>query len=204
MKFFKWKIFIITSIVCLLPILIGISLWTKLPDTMAIHFNIYGDPDNFASKEFVVFGLPVLMVVLQAFSCFINDINSYKNGDRKKFTTATKWIIPALTVVLQVLTLGYGLGWNFNVQKAVSVIVGAMFLVIGNYLPKFDRVKNVSVDTEKAKKINRFIGYETVIMGILFFVSAFLSPIASVVCLFLLIPYAIIGIAYAVAVARRK
>ena len=41
MKFFKWKIFIITSIVCLLPILLGISLWSKLPDTMAIHFDIY-------------------------------------------------------------------------------------------------------------------------------------------------------------------
>ena len=54
MKIFKWKSFIITSIVCLLPILLGISLWTKLPDTMAIHFNIYGDPDNFASKGFVV------------------------------------------------------------------------------------------------------------------------------------------------------
>ena len=70
MKIFKWKVFIITSIICLVPILLGISIWEKLPEKMAIHFNIYGVPDNFASKGFVVFGIPMLMVVLQAFSCF--------------------------------------------------------------------------------------------------------------------------------------
>ena len=198
MKFFKWKAFIITSVVCLLPILLGISLWTKLPDTMAIHFNIYGDPDNFASKEFVVFGLPVLMVVLQAFSCFINDINSYKHGDRKKFTAVTKWIIPALTVVLQIITLGYGLGWNLDIRKVVSFIVGVIFLVTGNYLPKFDYIKNYDVNTEKARKINRFIGYETVVMGLLFIISVFLPAIWSIICLLLLIPYAIIGVLYGI------
>lgn len=204
MKFFKWKIFIITSIICLLPILLGISLWTKLPDTMAIHFNIYGTPDNFASKGFVVFGLPVLMVMLQAFCCFITDINAYKHGDRKKFVTIVKCIIPGLTIVLQIITLGYGLGWNLDIRKAVSFIVGAILIVIGNYMPKFDYIKNYDVDTEKARKINRFIGYETVIMGLLFFVSIFLPPTGSIICLFLLIPYVIIGAIYGIITAQKE
>lgn len=72
MKFFKWNVFVVTSAVCLLPIYLGISLWNKLPDTMAIHFNVYGVADNFASKGFVVFGLPLLMVAFghQKGSCF--------------------------------------------------------------------------------------------------------------------------------------
>lgn len=204
MKFFKWRTFVITSLVCLLPILLGLSLWDKLPDVMAIHFNIYGQPDNFASKSFVVFGLPALMVVLQGFCCFINDINAKKHGDRKKFERVTKWIIPVMCIVLQTLTLGYGLGWNIDIRKSVALIVGALFLVIGNYLPKFDRVKNYDLDTEKAKKINRFIGYETVIMGILFITSIFLEPVFTLACLFLLIPYAIIAVIYGIVVGRRK
>lgn len=203
MKFFKWKVFIITSIVCLLPILLGIALWTALPDTLAIHFNIYGDPDRFASKGFVVFGLPMLMVLLQAFCCFTNDINAYKHGDRKKFVTATKWIIPGLTVVLQIITLGYGLGWELDIRKVVLCIIGVMFLVTGNYLPKLDYIKNYDINTEKARKINRFIGYETVVMGLLFFVGIFLPPIGSVLCLLLLIPYAIIGILYGIITGRK-
>lgn len=203
MKIFKWKVFIITSIVCLLPILLGISLWDKLPGTMAIHFNAYGEADGFATKEFVVFGLPVMMVFLQAISCFINDINAHKHGERKKFETVTKWIIPCLTVVLQIITLGYGLGWNIDIRRAVAFIVGVILIVTGNYLPKFDYVKNADVDTEKARKINRFIGYETVIMGLLFMVSVFTPPIGTVVCLFLLIPYAVIGIVYGIVKGRK-
>ena len=85
MKFIKWKSLIITSLVCLLPILLGVGLWDKLPDTMAIHFNINNEPDNFASKGFVVFFMPVLMMFLQWISCVINDINAYKHGSRTKF-----------------------------------------------------------------------------------------------------------------------
>lgn len=203
MKIFKWKSFLITSGVCLLPILLGISIWNELPDTMAIHFNIYGEPDNFASKGFVVFGLPMLMVALQAFCCFINDINAYKHGDRKKFELITKWIIPCLTIALQILTLGYGLGWNLDIRRLVLFLVGLIFVLIGNYLPKFDYVKNYDVDTEKARKINRFIGYETVLLGLLFFVSIFLPPIASIVCLLLLVPYTIISIIYSVNVTKK-
>ncbi len=203
MKFFKWKFFAVTSAVCLLPILLGLALWSKLPDEMAIHFDIYDTPDNFASKEFVVFGLPFLMVLLQGFCCFVNDINSYHHGERVKFETVTKWIIPCLSIALQILTLGVGLGWKIDVHRAVAFIVGVMFIVIGNYLPKFDRVKNIRMDAEKAKKANRFIGYETVVMGLLFLISSFLPPVYTVACIFLLIPYAIISIIYSVIIAKR-
>lgn len=203
MRFFKLKSFIVTAIVCLLPVLIGISLWQKLPDTMAIHFNMYGEPDGFASKAFVVFALPLLMVILQAVCCVINDINAYKHGDRVKFVTVTKWIIPLLTVALQIITFGYGLGLNFDVRKSVAVIVAILFLVIGNYIPKFDYIKNYDISSEKARRINRFIGYETVIMSLLFFISVFLPPVATVVCIWLLIPYAVIGAVYGIAVGRK-
>ena len=203
MKFFKWRIFIITSLVCLLPILLGVALWEELPEMIAIHFDINGNPDNFANKPFAVFGLPLLMVALQAFCCFINDIKAHKNGERVKFSLVTKWIIPVMSAILYVMTLGIALGWDIDVRKAVAFIVGAMFLVLGNYMPKFDYIKNYDLDTEKARKINRFIGYETVVMGLLFIISIFLPPIATVMCLILLIPYALIGIIYGIKTAKK-
>ena len=165
---------------------------------MAIHFNIYGEADNFASKSFVVFGLPIIMVALQGVCCIINDVNAYKNGERKKFETVTKWVIPFLTVTLQVITLGYGLSWNIDIRKSVAVIVGAVLIVIGNYLPKFDQIKSFDISTEKARKINRFIGYETVIMGVLFIVSIFLPPVCTLLCVIFLIHYAVIGVIYGI------
>ncbi len=198
MRFFKWKEFAVTGLVCLLPVLLGLSLWDKLPDVMAIHFNVYGEADNFASKIFVVFGLPVIMVLVQWFSCFVNDINSYKHGKKIKLETVTKWIVPLLTVVLQIITLGYSLGWNIDIRKAVAFIVGVILLVIGNYMPKADYVKNYKIEAHKARKINRFLGYETVVMGLLFIATIFLPPESTIVCLVLLIPYTVIGVVYSI------
>lgn len=204
MKFFKWKIFIITGIVCLLPILLGVAVWKELPETMAIHFNIYGEPDGFASKGFVVFALPVFMFAVQAFSCYLTDFQSYKNGEMKKIEVVSKWAIPFMTVAVYILTLVVGLGWKVDIRKAVCIIVGVLFLVTGNYLPKADRIKNYKIDKEKARKINRFMGYGTVILGILFIVSCLLPPMYSVACLFLLIPYLVISVVYAIIVMRKK
>ena len=204
MKMMKWKILIITCIVCLLPILLGVALWNELPDMIAIHFDMYNNPDNFAPKAFAVFGLPALMAVLQIICCAINDINAYRFGERKKFTTATKWIIPVMSVILQTVTLGYSLGWPFDIRKVAMTIVGAIFLVIGNYLPKFDYIKNYDLDAEKARRINRFIGKMAVGMGLLAIVTIFLEPIFSLMWLFLLIPYAVASVIYGVVVGRKK
>ena len=204
MKFIKWKSLVITCLVCLLPILLGVALWDKLPDAVAIHFNMNNEPDNFASKAFVVFGLPVMMALLQMICCFINDFNAHKHGTRVKFERATKWILPILAILLQIITFGYALGENIDIRKVVAVIVGLIFLVIGNYLPKFDYIKNYDVDTEKARKINRFIGIETVIMGGLSIITIFLPPIATAAWIALLIPYALLSIIYGVKTTRSK
>ncbi len=201
MKFMKWKILIITLAVCLAAILPGIALWHKLPDTMAIHFDINGQPDNFASKAFCVFGIPCLMALLQTICCIINDINAKKHGDRKKLETATKWIIPVMTVILQLATLSYSLGFDIDIRVVAAFIVGCVFIVTGNYLPK--SVKLDTEDADKVRKINRFIAYESITMGLLFIASIFLPPVFTVVCLFLLIPYIIVAVIYGICVGKK-
>lgn len=204
MKVIKWRILTVTCLVCLLPVLLGLAVWDSLPEVMAIHFDINNNPDNFAPKGFVVFGMPLLMVLLQIICCIINDANAYKHGDRVKFERVTKWIIPVMTIVLQIVTLGIGLGWNIDVRIVVSLLVGAMLITLGNYLPKFDYIKNYDLSAEKARRINRFIGFETVVMGVLFIISTIFPPIFTVICLFLLIPYAIIGMIYGIKVGKGK
>lgn len=203
MKFIKWKSLIITCIVCLLPILLGLALWNELPDMIAIHFDMYNNPDNFASKAFAVFGLPALMVLLQIICCIVNDINENRFGERKKITTITKWILPVMSIVIHTTTLCYALGWAIDIRKVAMLVVSAIFVVIGNYLPKFDRIKNYKIDTEKARIINRFMGKCMVIIGLLGIVTIFLPPVASVIWLILLIPYAIISIIYGIKVCKR-
>ena len=139
MKCIKWKILIITCFVGLLPIFLGLAVWDSLPEKMAIHFNFYNEPDNFASKGFTVFGLPLLMTLIQVFCCIINDVNAHKYVEQPKYERFTKWQIPIISIILQIVILGYGLGWNIDMRKVAAVIVIIIFLVSGIYIPWFKR-----------------------------------------------------------------
>lgn len=204
MKFIKWKIFTITCAVCLLPIFAGLALWHKLPETMAIHFDINNTPDNFAPKWFVVFGLPLMMAGFQLICCLTTDISIQKHSRQAKLESAAKWIIPVLSIVLQALTLGVGLGFNPDIRRIVALLVGIIFITIGNYMPKIDYIKNYDTEADTARRINRIIGIETVILGVLFIISAFLPPFATVACLALLIPYSVLSVVHIIKNTRKK
>ena len=42
------KLLVITSLLTLLPIPVGLLLWNRFPETIAIHFGITGNADGFA------------------------------------------------------------------------------------------------------------------------------------------------------------
>ena len=200
----KSKMLIITCVVCLFPVLFGVVVWDKLPDSMAIHFDVYNNPDNFASKTLVVFGLPLLMCLLQIVSYVTSDIQRKKYSSYEKIEMFAKWIIPVMTVILQIITLGYNMGYNLDIRKIAVFLIGIIMILTGNYLPKLDYVKNMDLDVDKARKINRFLGIETVIMGVLFIISVFLTPVASVFALVMLIPYTIVALIYSLMISKNK
>lgn len=201
MKRIKIKSFVISCAVCLLSILPGVILWNKLPDIVAIHFNFHNEADGFASKGVAVCGMPIFMTLLQAYCCIINDINSAKHGERRKFEIALKSIIPTLCFAVQAMILSYSMGKNIDIRRAVAIIIGIVFIVMGNYQPKQGDVNKFG---ENTRKISRFIGYTTVIMGIFFAISAVLPQCATVICMFLLIPYALAGLVYGIMVSRKN
>ena len=55
------KLLIITSVVILLPILAGVILWNRLPDTMVTHWGADGVADGWSGKGFAVFVLPLIL-----------------------------------------------------------------------------------------------------------------------------------------------
>ncbi len=203
MKYVKWKILTVTCVVSILPVFLGIGLWSRLPDTIAIHFNMYNQPDNFASKGFVVLGLPVLMLVLQVICCVISDLNAVRYGDPKKVVTIAKWIIPVMSVVLHTATLFYSMGIAVDIRCVAMLVVGMMFLILGNYTPKLDHIKNYDIEPHKARKINRFMGKSMVVLGMLAVISVFLNPVYSLIWLVLLISFVAVGVIYAIRVVRR-
>ena len=60
------KELLLTSAVCLLPLLAGTILYPRLPETMATHWGFDGTADGWAPRGMAVFGLPLLILALQS------------------------------------------------------------------------------------------------------------------------------------------
>ena len=54
------KLLLLTSIICLLPTLAGIILYTKLPDQIPVQWGAGGDVSSFAPRWFPVAGISVV------------------------------------------------------------------------------------------------------------------------------------------------
>lgn len=179
MKKVNWKILILTVIICLVPIISGIILYESLPNQMPIHFNINNKPDNYASKDFALFLIPVIMAFLQTFCCLISDINQNVKSVKPKFISIIKWLIPILTVLIYTIMLIVSLGNTVNVGRIICLFLGIMFLILGNYMPKmtYENSKNMihpKPKNEKAfRKMIKINGYGFITVGIILIIISF-------------------------------
>jgi len=208
MRKIKWKTLIITCFVCLAPIFLGVALYNELPEQIAIHFDINNNPDNFAPKGFAVFGLPVVLVLFQFFSCVVVDLAQAKSGKEDKLSRIGKWVIPAVSLIIYPTTIFYSLGNNLDIRRIAVLVVGVLFVVLGNYMPKTNHIqimgKAQEVTGDKARKFLRIMSYAMVGQGLLFLITLFLPPIASIIALLLLIPFSVFCIILGVKILKKQ
>lgn len=130
------KAVIFSSLLTLLPILVGLVLWDRLPETMATHWSLDGQVDGYSSLPFAVFVPPLLMLAGQ-WMCIYFTAKDPGNKDRNvKPLTLVLWIIPVLSNLSCGIMYALALGRQVSVELIMSIALGLMFAAIGNYLPK--------------------------------------------------------------------
>lgn len=103
------KFEILTLILCLVPIIIGIILYTKLPDQIAIHFDTNNQPDSYASKFFVILGMPIILTLLQLICCITSKLRSSIKVGFTKLYYIVRLIIPIISNFAQAIIYSYAL-----------------------------------------------------------------------------------------------
>lgn len=171
-----YKKLIISVLVCLSPMILGAILYGRLPEQMPIHFTINDIPDNYAPKNFALFGIPLIMAVVQAI-CLLavnTKANKIENSKKPKILKIMEWFIPILTVLVYIIMIEVPLGSTVYVGKSVCLILGILFMIIGNYMPKvsYENGKNIFHPTPKNeasfRKTTRIMGYSFIGLGIIF------------------------------------
>lgn len=132
----KW-LMVVTSIIILLPILGGVLLWDKLPERVPFHWGVDGEVDGWASKPMAVFGLPPFMLAIQWICILATGLEpKAKNVTTTKMLGLVLWIIPVLNLFLHVMVYLAAFGRKVDMAAIMPLFMGALFVVMGNYLPK--------------------------------------------------------------------
>lgn len=185
------KTWILSTIVCLIPILIGILLYNKMPEQIATHWGADGTPNGWSSRFTGVIVFPGSLVVLNLIFPFLLKVDPKYTNMSEKIKCLLHWIIPAVAVFASGTTLAAALGAEVKVEFMTPMFMGLLFTIIGNYLPKMSQTYTVGIklpwtlaDEENWNRTHRFAGYLWVVCGLLIMVGAF-TPIRGTIAILL-------------------
>lgn len=181
----KWTL-VITSVIILLPIVVGLFLWDKLPEQVPFHWGVNGEVDGWATKTQAVFLMPLMMLGIQWLCSILTQFDPKGKNHNNKMMGLVLWIIPVLNLFLHVMVWLQAFGRDINMAVIMPLFMGALFVVIGNYLPKCRQSYTVGIklpwtldNEENWNKTHRLAGKLWVAGGLLCMPCALLSGVWS-------------------------
>ena len=171
---------IISSIIILLPILAGIILWDRLPDVLAIHWGVNGKPDGWTNKATAVTAFPLLLLFVHLVCIFITSKDPKNQNISSKLLGLVLGICPAISVFISFIVYSTALGKAYSLTVFIPVMLGLMFIIIGNYMPKCKQSRTLGIkikwtleNEENWNATHRFSGKLWVAGGFVNFIFIF-------------------------------
>ncbi len=182
----KWR-GIVSSILILLPLVAGLLLWDRLPETMNVHWGADGVADGTGSRWMAVFLLPLILLILH-WVCLIITASDPKNKNRNsKAMGIVFWIMPVCSLFVCSFVYAIALGHTFSASHWVVVMIALMFLLLGNYMPKVQQNSTFGIkiswalrNEENWNKTHRFGGKLWFACGFVILFSLFLPMTAMI------------------------
>ncbi len=158
-------------------------LYKDLPSQIPIHFDIHGNPDNFASKSgywwvlaTTTLGIYLLMIAIP----LIDPKKRIKQMGNKYYSL--KLLIVGLIAIINAFSIYVAANPGLDIKMIILVILGVVILVLGNYMPAFKPNYFIGIRTpwtleseEIWRKTHRMGGWLWSITGILTIILALIN-----------------------------
>lgn len=171
----------VASILILLPTILGAIFWDKLPDVFPTHWGIDGKADGFGGKVLFVIVMPLILYALFWIMLLVTAKGKSNRDQNKKILGMTIWIIPYISVFVSLMSYFGATGNALEMTSFIPVIIGILFAVLGNYMPKCRQNRTIGVKTkwtleneENWNRTHRFAGKAFVLCGLLTVLCVFL------------------------------
>jgi uncharacterized membrane protein len=124
-------------VLVLVSVAMSAAVYPRLPDTMAVHWDLDGNPNGWMPRPIGAGFGPVFLVVLWGLLRIVPRIGP-RAENYARFSEAYEVIVASILVLILVthgIVLAVALGHHVSVARVVPALVGALFVVIGNMMP---------------------------------------------------------------------
>lgn len=189
-----YRLLIVTTVVCLIPIVFGLAVYHQLPEQMAIHWGANGEADGFASKLVGAILLPLLLAGINIITQLFIYNDPKRHNFSKRLFKITVWTIPAVAMIIQPISILIALGVDIKIEVIVPILVGTLLVILGNYMPKCKqnytmgiRIPWTLASEENWRKTHRIAGFVYVFAGIVMIFNTLLLWVDWVIMLIIIV-----------------
>jgi len=128
------KGWIATTVSIVLAFAIALWFYPQMPERIAVHWGMEGNADGFAQKEFWIFLVPILMIILALLLYLVPKLDP-KKKNIEQFWEKYCWFIAAMEIFMlyiQILMITWNLGFEFNMGQALAPAFAGLFYFIGS------------------------------------------------------------------------
>jgi len=168
---------------CLAALAVSVALYSQLPERIATHFDISGQPDGWSSRMSGALMLPLVMAITWVALWGLPKISptGWRVEPFHNVWNRVQLAILAFLALLHAGILGHALGWwGAHMDRLVIGGVGLLLITLGNYLGKTTRNFFLGIRTpwtlasdEVWRRTHRLGGWLLVLAGLVFVVMAF-------------------------------
>ncbi len=164
---------------------VSFFFFQNFPAEVPIHWNAAGQPDNWGSAAFAAFFFPAMIAGIYLLMTFLPLADPHKDRYKefgRPYGILRLSLMLFMTLIYFVSSLA-GMGYDINIGMIIPAGVGFLFIVIGNFLPKFKKNWFVGIRTpwtlsnERVwTKTHRVGGRLFILGGVLMLFSGFVPP----------------------------
>ena len=121
-------------LILLIPLTAAVILYPHMPEQVPIHWNVKGQVDNYGSRLFGTFSLPVLNMIMYVLFLILPKLDP-KRANYSKFVSSyliIRYATHLFFAFMFALTACASLGYDVNIDKWVAAGVAVLFIVMGN------------------------------------------------------------------------
>ncbi len=125
----------------LIAVTLSIVFYPTLPDPMPTHWNTSGEIDGWSPKPLGAFLMPLIMAGMVALFAALPRISprGYPVDEQSRGYRAIELSIVAFMLCVHVVVLLASTGRRIDMAIIVPMLIGALFVVLGNYMSKMRR-----------------------------------------------------------------